>query len=58
MSNVGQSEPKVQEKKQMTASEVALEVLVQLEIHGISIKDFARELNSQYKENKELDKVA
>ena len=56
VSNVGQSEPKVQKK--LTVSEVALEVLVQLEIHGISIKDFARELNSQYKENKELDKVA
>ena len=41
-------------QKKMTASEVALEVLVQLEIHGISIKDFARELNSQYKENKDL----
>ena len=61
VSNVGQSEtsekssdePKVQKK--LTASEVALEVLVQLEIHGISAKDFAREFNSQYKENKELD---
>ncbi len=41
-------EPKVQKK--LTASEVALEVLVQLEIHGISPKDFAREFNSQYKE--------
>ena len=43
-------EPKVQKK--LTASEVALEVLVQLEIHGISPKDFAREFNSQYKELK------
>jgi len=49
-------EPKVQKK--LTASEVALEVLVQLEMNNISIKDFARELNSQYKQNKELDKVA
>ena len=60
VSNVGQSEtsekssdePKVQEKKQITASDIALEVLVQLEMHNISIKDFARELNSQYKELK------
>ena len=52
VSNVGQSEPKVQEKKQMTASDIALEVLVQLEMHNISIKDFAREFNSQYKELK------
>lgn len=42
----------------MTASDLALEVLVQLEMHNISIKDFAREINSQYKQNKELDKVA
>jgi len=52
------NEPKAQEKKQMTASDLALEVLVQLEMHNISIKDFAREINSQYKQNKELDKVA
>ena len=52
------TEPKAQEKKQMTASDIALEVLVQLEMHNISIKDFAREINSQYKQNKELDKVA
>jgi|TARA_R100001460_G_scaffold4677_1_gene13062 hypothetical protein len=51
------TEPKAQNKK-LTASEVALEVLVQLEMNNISIKDFARELNSQYKQNKELDKVA
>ena len=44
------TEPKVQKK--MTASDVALEVLIQLEMHNISIKDFARELNSQYKELK------
>lgn len=41
-------EPKVQKK--LSASEIALEVLIQLEIHGISPKDFAREFNSQYKE--------
>ena len=52
------TEPKAQEKKQMTASDIALEVLVQLEMHNISIKDFARELNSQYKQNKELDKAS
>ena len=46
------NEPKAQEKKQMTASDLALEVLVQLEMHNISIKDFAREINSQYKELK------
>ena len=50
------TEPKVQKK--MTASDVALEVLIQLEMHNISIKDFARELNSQYKQNKELDKAS
>ena len=43
------NEPKAQNKK-LSASEVALEVLVQLEMNNISIKDFARELNSQYKE--------
>ena len=46
------NEQKAQEKKQMTASDLALEVLVQLEMHNISIKDFAREINSQYKELK------
>ena len=46
------NEPKAQEKKQMTASDLALEVLVQLEMYNISIKDFAREINSQYKELK------
>lgn len=45
------TEPKAQEKK-LTASDLALEVLVQLEMHNISIKDFAREINSQYKELK------
>ena len=44
------TEPKAQEKKQMTASELALEVLVQLEMNNISIQDFTREFNSQYKE--------
>ena len=60
VSNVGQSEtsekssdePKVQKK--LTVSDIALEVLVQLEIHGISAKDFAREFNSQYKELKQV----
>ena len=46
------TEPKAQEKKQMTASELALEVLVQLEMNNISLKDFTREFNSQYKELK------
>ena len=44
------TEPKAQEKKQMTASDLALEVLVQLEMNNISLKDFTREFNSQYKE--------
>ena len=52
------TEPKAQEKKQMTASDLALEVLVQLEMHNISIKDFAREINSQYKELKVPSKKA
>ena len=52
------NEPKAQEKKQMTASDLALEVLVQLEMHNISIKDFAREINSQYKELKVPSKKA
>ena len=43
------NEPKAQNKK-LSASEVALEVLVQLEMNNISIQDFTRELNSQYKE--------
>ena len=41
-------EPKVQKK--LSASDVALEALLLLEIHGISIQDFTREFNSQYKE--------
>jgi hypothetical protein len=52
VSNVGQSEPKVQKK--LSVSEFTLEVLVQLEIQGISAKDFAREFNSQYKELKQV----
>jgi hypothetical protein len=43
-------EPKVQKK--LSASELALEVLIQMEMHGISVKDFSREFNSQYKELK------
>ena len=43
------NEPKAQNKK-LSASEVALEVLVQLEMNNISIQDFTREFNSQYKE--------
>ena len=43
------NEPKAQNKK-LSASEVALEVLVQLEMNNISIHDFTREFNSQYKE--------
>ena len=43
------NEPKAQNKK-LTASEVALEVLIQLEMNNISIQDFTREFNSQYKE--------
>ena len=46
------NEPKVQKK--LTVSEITLEVLVQLEIHGISARDFAREFNSQYKELKQV----
>ena len=41
-------EPKAQKK--LSASDVALEALLLLEIHGISIQDFTREFNSQYKE--------
>ena len=44
------NEPKVQKK--LLDAEITLEVLVQLEIHGISARDFAREFNSQYKELK------
>ena len=47
-SNVGQSvkeEPKVQKK--LTASDVALEALIQLEIHGISKSDFVKALKEQ-----------
>ena len=52
-------EPKVQKK--LTASDVALEALLLIEIHGISIQDFTREFNSQYKElvsSPKKDKVA
>jgi len=47
-SNVGQSvkeEPKVQKK--LTASDVALETLIQLEIHDISKSDFIKALKEQ-----------
>ena len=47
-SNVGQSvkeEPKVQKK--LTASDVALETLIQLEIHDISKNDFIKALKKQ-----------
>lgn len=47
-SNVGQSvkeEPKVQKK--LSASDVALEALIQLEIHGISKSDFVKALKEQ-----------
>jgi len=47
-SNVGQSvkeEPKVQKK--LTASDVALETLIQLEIHDISKNDFIKALKEQ-----------
>ena len=47
------NEPKAQNKK-LSASEVALEVLVQLEMNNISIQDFTREFNSQYKELKQV----
>ena len=52
-SDVGQSvkeEPKVQKK--MTASDLALEVLIMLETNKININDFAREFKLQYKELK------
>ena len=46
------TEPKAQEKKQMTASDLALEVLIMLETNKININDFAREFKLQYKELK------
>mgnify|MGYP003112301228 CR=1 FL=1 len=44
------NEPKVQKK--MTASDLALEVLIMLETNKININDFAREFKLQYKELK------
>lgn len=60
-SNVGQSvkeEPKVQKK--LSASDVALEALIQLEIHGISKSDFVKALKEQLAllEDDNLKKVA
>ena len=60
-SNVGQSvkeEPKVQKK--LTASDVALETLIQLEIHSISKSDFIKALKEQLAllEEDNLKKVA
>lgn len=60
-SNVGQSvkeEPKVQKK--LSASDVALETLIQLEIHGISKSDFVKALKEQLAllEEDNLKKVA
>ena len=44
------NEPKVQKK--MTASDLALEVLIMLETNKINVNDFAREFKLQYKELK------
>ena len=55
------TEPKAQEKKQMTASDLALEVLIMLESNKINVNDFAREFKLQYKElvsSKTVKKVA
>ena len=54
------TEPKAQEKK-LTASDLALEVLIMLESNKINVNDFAREFKLQYKElvsSKTVKKVA
>ena len=67
-----QDEPKVQEspksdtnepkaQKKLTASDLALEVLIMLESNKINVNDFAREFKLQYKElvsSKTVKKVA
>ena len=46
-SDVGLDEPKVQDKPQVTASDIALEALVQCEANGIAIQDFMLALKEQ-----------
>ena len=46
-SNVGLDEPKVQEQSSITASDIALEALVQCESNGVAIKDFMLALKEQ-----------
>jgi len=46
-SNVGPNEPKVQEQSVITASDIALEALVQCELNGVAIKDFMLALKEQ-----------
>ena len=46
-SNVGLDEPKVQEQSPITASDIALEALVQCESNGVAIKDFMLALKEQ-----------
>ena len=46
-SNVGLDEPQVQEQSSITASDIALEALVQCESNGVAIKDFMLALKEQ-----------
>ena len=46
-SNVGLDEPKVQEQSPITASDIALEALVQCESNGVAIKEFMIALKEQ-----------
>jgi len=46
-SNVGPNEPEVQEQSPITASDIALEALVQCETNGVAIKDFMIALKEQ-----------
>ena len=46
-SNVGLDEPQVQEQSPITASDIALEALVQCETNGVAIKDFMLALKEQ-----------
>ena len=46
-SDVGLDEPQVQDKSPVTASDIALEALVQCEANGITIQDFMLALKEQ-----------
>ena len=47
-SDVGQSQEAPKVTKKLTASELVIDTLIAMELHGIGIKDFSREFKEQY----------